>query len=156
MRLIAFGLMAGALWSLIPGHDMIPMPIDLLPLAIAGGVTGVAMTFAVVGLFRWCGHGMVPILGATMVSPTLGGSLFGLLIGCTPWFRQDFSISKELGHHFSFIFTIYYGMYWFFLAWLVLPLAFLTTMLLRRLVTDHATRQRMSGRSSQRASFFAN
>ena len=156
MRLVAFGLMAGTLWSLIPGHDMIPMPIDLLPLAIDGGVTGVAMTFAVVDLFRWCGHGMLPVLGATMVSPTLGGSPFGLLIGCTPWFRQDFSISKELGHHFSFIFTLYYGMYRVFLAWLVLPLAFLTTMLLRRLVTDHATRQRMSGRSSQRASFFAN
>ena len=151
MRLIAFGLMAGALWSLIPGSDMIHKPIDLLPVAIAGGLTGVAMTFAVVGLFRWCGRGMLPVLGATMVSPPLGGSLFRLMIGCTPWFSLDFTISKVPGHHFSSIFTIYYAVYWVFLAWLVLPLAFLTNLLLRRLVTDQAPRRLMSGCSGQRA-----
>ena len=152
MQLIAFGLIAGALWSLIPGafSCLIHEPEDLLPLAIAGGLTGVAVTCAVVGLFRLFGSGVWTVLGATILSPMLGGSLFGLLIGYTPGFSQEL-MRATADHHVSFVLMYFYGICWIYLAWLVLPLALLTNLLLRREVMDQAARRLTTSRVGQHA-----
>ena len=144
LRVLAFGVVSGLIWSLVPGtlSELFRSPGETATVIVSAVLSGIVTSFTLAAALARFKHVAAIFFG--LLSLPLGAFAFGVLLSLVQWLVREFN-----GVAYSFVepefapFTA--GAEYALLsvisvfAFVLFPLAVLTTFLLRRVIhSDYA------------------
>jgi hypothetical protein len=138
-RVLAFGVVSGLVWSAMPGlltGLFFNSVSETLTVLLAAVVTGAVISFALKQVLARTGFW--GCFGLGLLSLPVGAFTFGILASLVEILTGDFSITNDFGGS-PFMVGYFYALYSVISVLVVvfIPLAILTTFLLRRVVVSN-------------------
>ncbi len=138
-RVLAFGVASGVIWSLVPStlSELFRSPGETATVIVSGILSGILTSFALAAPLARFGHGAAILFGT--LSLPLGAFTFGVLLSLVQWLVRDFSGTAYQFVAYGFA-PLTVGAQYAVLsvisvfAFVLFPLAVLTTFLLRRVI----------------------
>src|SRR5690349_21518456 len=103
LRVLAFGIVSGLIWSLVPGtlSELFRSPGETATVIVSGMLSGIVTSFALAAALMRC-HRLATILFGALSLP-LGAFAFGFLLSVVQWLVREFSSTsyRFVGHGFA-------------------------------------------------------